>query len=155
VDLNLYLYMLEISDQLEVLSYFSPDILLNSLVKNALPALLFWALWLLPNEDKAVIRQKLITTLFLAATAIFVGRTANMALPYKLRPMYDPTVAQNPVVNVDLSGWSAFPSDHAALFFSLAACFLWINRFAGTIILLHAVFIVSIPRIFYTPHRYS
>jgi undecaprenyl-diphosphatase len=147
VDLKLYLYMLEVAGRIEVFSYFPPNLMLNPFIKNVPPVVLFWVLWFLPNSNIAATRQKLIVTLFAAITAIFVGRVINMALPFKLRPMYDPSVTQTPVVDVDLSGWSAFPSDHAALFFSLAMCFLVINRFAGILAFLHAAFIVSIPRI--------
>jgi len=147
MDLKLYLYMFELAGRFEIFSYLPPNLILNPFIKNVPPVILFWALWFFPNDEIAATRQKLITTLFVAATAIFVGRAINMVLPFKLRPMYDPTVTQTPVVNFDLSEWSAFPSDHAALFFSLAMCFLLINRFAGILALLHAVFIVSIPRI--------
>ena len=109
--------------------------------------ILFWALWVLPNKDVAATRQKLIASLFVAAMAIVSARVISLALPFKLRPMYDTIVAQNPIVNVDLSEWSAFPSDHATLFFSLAMCFLMINRFAGILAFFHALLIVSVPRI--------
>ena len=147
MDQQFYTYLHDIAGQFEVFSYIPPDWFLSPFVKNVPPVVLFWILWLFPYGDIAVTRQKLITTVFVAATAVFTGRALNMALPFKLRPMYDPTVTQSPVVNVDLSEWSAFPSDHAALFFSLALCFLLINRFAGILALFHAIFIVSIPRI--------
>ena len=132
--------MFELAGRFEIFSYLPPNLILNPFIKNVPPVILFWALWFFPNDEIAATRQKLITTLFVAATAIFVGRAIKMVLPFKLRPMYDPTVTQTPVVNVDLSEWSAFSSDHAALFFSLAMCFLLINRFAGILALLHAVF---------------
>jgi undecaprenyl-diphosphatase len=122
-------------------------LILNPFIKNVPPVILFWALWVLPNKDVAATRQKLIASLFVAAMAIVSARVISLALPFKLRPMYDTIVAQNPIVNVDLSEWSAFPSDHATLFFSLAMCFLMINRFAGILAFFHALLIVSVPRI--------
>lgn len=152
MNVNLYLYMHELSEQFGVFAFLASEIFLNPFIKNVPPVIIYWVLWFSPNDNIAIKRQKLIITLFVAVSAIFLGRVTNMVLPFKLRPMYDAAVTQNPVVNPVLSEWSAFPSDHAVLFFSLAACFLLINRFAGSLALLHAVFIVSIPRILYGFH---
>jgi undecaprenyl-diphosphatase len=147
VDLSIYFYMHEVAGRFGVFSYFSPNLILNPFIKNVPPVILFWALWVLPNKEVAATRQKLIASLFVAAMAICSARVISLTLPFKLRPMYDPVVSQNPIVNIDLSEWSAFPSDHATLFFSLAMCFLMINRFAGILAFFHATLIVSIPRI--------
>jgi len=147
MDLQFYLYLYELADRVELFSYISPDFILNPLVKSVPPAILFWVLWFFPHGDIAAKRQKLMLSLIVAAVAICTGRGLSLILPFKLRPMYEATITQIPYVNVDLSEWSAFPSDHAVLFFSLVTCFFWIGRFVGTLAFLHAVFIVLLPRI--------
>ena len=40
------------------------------------------------------------------------------------------------------------PSDHAVLFFAMAAGMLMLNRAIGYLLLVHAVFIIGLPRVF-------
>jgi undecaprenyl-diphosphatase len=48
--------------------------------------------------------------------------------------------------------WSSFPSDHAALFFALATCILFVSRGAGILAFCHAFFVVSLPRVYVGLH---
>ena len=54
--------------------------------------------------------------------------------------------------NVALESWSSFPSDHAVLFFTLAAGLWLISRPIGLIALFHAIFVVCLPRIYLGLH---
>ena len=108
--------------------------------------MVFWFLWFYPSESKEHARQKLLATIATAVVAISSGRFLATALPFRLRPKFDPAVVDL-ITTPRFSEWSSFPSDHAVLFFSLALCFLMINRVAGVLALLHATLIVSLPRI--------
>ena len=44
------------------------------------------------------------------------------------------------------------PSDHAVLFFALAVGFFFVNRWAGLAALVHAVFVVSLTRVYLALH---
>ena len=76
-------------------------------------------------------------------------------LPFRNRPMNDigfsflPPLGYNPNL---LEGWSSFPSDHAALFFGLAAGIFSISKRIGRFALLHAIVIVSLPRLYLGIH---
>jgi undecaprenyl-diphosphatase len=47
-----------------------------------------------------------------------------------------------------LQGWSAFPSDHAVMFFALAAGIYLVHRWLGSVLFLHAAIVVSLPRVY-------
>lgn len=86
-----------------------------------------------------------------ALAAIAVGRTLQVVMPDRPRPMHDPQLGfQLPhgVDPSDLQGWSSFPSDHAVLFFALStALFLW-SRTVGVLGFIWASLIVCLPRIY-------
>ena len=98
----------------------------NSLTKSAPLGVMFWLLWFLYDARRD--RARLLGTLAVAVIAIFVGRVAALALPHRVRPMHQADSGwrlPDGVVPEPLEGWSSFPSDHAVLFFALAACFFW------------------------------
>lgn len=90
-----------------------------------------------------------------ALAAIAVGRTLQVVMPDRPRPMHDPQLGfQLPhgVDPSDLQGWSSFPSDHAVLFFALStALFLW-SRTVGVLGFIWASLIVCLPRIYIGLH---
>jgi len=52
----------------------------------------------------------------------------------------------------DLVNWSAFPSDHAAMFSAFAVGMCFISWRAGLIALLYSLFIICLPRIYLGLH---
>ena len=149
MDLEIYTFMTGFVDQSKVFDNVALSLALNPIFKSLPPALLFWFLWYFPCDEILAVRKKLIASLFVAIAAIIVGRVSSLIFPFKLRPMFDSAVSNVGLNSIEggLSKWSAFPSDHATLYFSLAMCFFLINRRAGAIAFIHALFIVSIPRI--------
>ena len=76
-------------------------------------------------------------------------------LPFRERPLHSAAIdLQIPdALDVEaLSGWSSFPSDHATLFFALAIGIGLVSRVAGRLILVHAIFVVSLPRVYLGLH---
>lgn len=124
------------------------------IVKGVVPALLFWCLWFVPSLSDLRGRLKLITLLVVAFSAIAVGRIFALTLPFRYRPIHeDGLEVRGPLAGDDLlDGWSSFPSDHAVLYFALAAGFLVVSRPAGLIAMLHAALIVSVPRVYLGLH---
>lgn len=113
--------------------------------------LLWWGLWFKPRDDHHEARSKLIAVLACAIGAIIVGRGLAALLPFRLRPMHDPTVDSILPIGAwgrTLDGWSSMPSDHAVLFFALAMGTFFVHRKVGYLLLAHAVIVIGLPRIF-------
>jgi undecaprenyl-diphosphatase len=52
-----------------------------------------------------------------------------------------------------LINWNAFPSDHAALFYTLAAGLFFVSRRMGVIALSYVFFLVCLPRVYLGLHH--
>ena len=117
--------------------------------------LILWSLWFLESPEFAKRRERLIAILISALVIVLATRIMAEILPFRLRPMHDPDVLAN-LPNwsdpAELEGWSSMPSDHASLFFGLAMGFFLMNRVAGVIAFILAVFVVSLPRIYFALH---
>lgn len=124
------------------------------LVKGMVPALIFWCLWFMPGFTDLRTRLKLIAVLVASVVAIIVGRALAVTLPFRDRPIHtDGLLTHGPMAGSDaLETWSSFPSDHAVLYFALAAGFLLISRTAGVIALLHAAIVICLPRAYLGLH---
>jgi undecaprenyl-diphosphatase len=127
----------------------------SHLFKGVVPVAILWGLWFIhpvgePKRD--VTRARLASAMLVACVAIGIGRAAAVLLPFRLRPIYDDSlglkVLVDPFPGEDFSEWSSLPSDHAVLFFALAMGIFVANRTWGIVALMHALFIVSLPRIF-------
>ena len=53
---------------------------------------------------------------------------------------------------ITIDGWSAFPSDHAALFFALTVGILFISRGAGVLAISYVAVFICLPRIYVGLH---
>lgn len=127
----------------------------SNLFKGGIIVALLWMFWLQPSAEIERRRRAILSTLAGCAAAILAARLLAVLLPFRDRPMnnigftflsplgYDPRM---------LEGWSSFPSDHAALFFGLAAGIFPLSRKVGTFVLLHAVIVVSLPRLYLGIH---
>lgn len=127
----------------------------NHLLKGIPVMVLWWGLWFWSTADQVRMRAGLLSALFCALVAIFVGRGLNLALPFRYRPMHDPGMdATLPIGATErmLDGWSSMPSDHAVLFFALAAGLFAVHRAVGYVLLAHATFVVGLPRVFMGYH---
>ncbi|SDF10815.1 phosphatase PAP2 family protein [Limimaricola pyoseonensis] len=122
----------------------------NPLFKGVPVMMLVWALWTRPAPHRAQLRARLAAALVAGVLAIALGRALSMLLPYRPRPIHDPDLALRVADTLGahtLNGWSSMPSDHAVLFFALAAGIAMAHRLAGLVAGLHALVVVSLPRI--------
>jgi undecaprenyl-diphosphatase len=123
----------------------------NNLFKGGLIVPLIWWAWFRPNADKADTRQQLICAIFACLVAVLIARGLAIMLPFRNRPM---TVAalhfQRPygADEGNLINWSSFPSDHAAVFFSLAMSIFFVWRAAGIAALSYVFLFISMPRLY-------
>lgn len=135
-----------------IVGHVSEDLLLNGGFVMAL----FWWAWM-SSDDRArpEKREILISGLVGSVFALFVARALALGLPFRERPMSNPLVGARIPYGLNRSNlmdWSSFPSDHATLFFCLAVTLWMVSRRLGLIALFHAVFVVSLPRIYSGVH---
>jgi len=125
--------------------------LLNfELVKGGVTMALFWAAWFGRGTDEKR-REILVATLVAAAVALAVTMALAILLPFRLRPMLE-FQSEGMVVPPSWGEWSAFPSDHATLFFALATGLLRASPSLGALALAHAFVVVSLPRVYLGIH---
>lgn len=128
------------------------------LVKGLFAACILVMLLSARTQDRTARRNQVYTTLLLVFAAIFLGRILQMVLPFSPRPLHteglDLALAAGLSPDV-LKQDSSFPSDHALMFFTLAASVLFYHRAAGAILMAHALIIISLPRIVLGFHWFS
>jgi undecaprenyl-diphosphatase len=118
---------------------------------------LLWYLWF--RDERLETRQRLVAIVVMSVVALFLARALALSLPFRARPLSDPTINFVMPYGIDgsddLINWSAFPSDHAALFFALAAGFLLVSRGWGVAALLFSTFMICLPRLYAGYHSPS
>jgi undecaprenyl-diphosphatase len=126
---------------------------LNYFLKTIPWMIAIWWLWFSPKnvEDQLLRRAKLLTCLLGTVLAIALNFFLTYVLPFRSRPMHEPSlsfVAPFGVDVNDLTEWSSFPSDHAAMIFALVLGIWMISSRLGIIGLAHALIIFLFPRIY-------
>ncbi len=117
--------------------------------------LLWWAWFPDERADAKTRREILASGMIACAFSWGVSRVLSHALPFRERPLREPTLhfrlplGANPTA---LVGWSSFPSDHAAVYFTLAACLCFVSRRAGAVAVAWALLVTSLPRVYLGLH---
>jgi undecaprenyl-diphosphatase len=89
---------------------------------------LIWYLWFCSTEPEY--RSRILIGTLGAAFSGILSRGLQVTIPIHLRPLHNPELAFLPPLGVDpnrLNHWNSFPSDHAAVFFSLATV-IWFGK---------------------------
>jgi undecaprenyl-diphosphatase len=126
------------------------------LTKGVLPLAILWAIWFKAGDSQQWRREMVVAILMSGFIAFLLGRLAALALPFRLRPVYDPNIHLTfPLTNETgsfLRMWSSFPSDHAALWMAIAAGIFLVWRWIGVLAILHCIILVCLPRIYLGLH---
>jgi undecaprenyl-diphosphatase len=123
----------------------------SDLLKGGVMVAPIWWAWFRPNVDKDDTRQHLICAIVACLVALVIARGLAIMLSFGARPM---TVAalhfQRPYGSDDggLIDWSSFPSDHAAVFFSLAMSIFFVWRTSGIAALSYVFLFIAMPRLY-------
>jgi undecaprenyl-diphosphatase len=123
-----------------------------NLTKGGIALGLFWWAWF--KKDEGVVPEKrefLIFAFVSSSIAMFVAQVLTFTLPYRERPLREPLIHFRVPYGVYDELWhtlTSFPSDHAALFFCLAATLWMVSRRLGIVAVCHALFVVCLPRIY-------
>jgi undecaprenyl-diphosphatase len=127
----------------------------NLLIKGGAITALFWWAWFREGEEKTRHREFIVSGLAMAFVSLFVARMLALFLPFRERPLRVAALNFHLPIGAtgsDMIHWSSFPSDHAALYFSLATSIYFISRRLGLLAYCHALFIVCLPRVYLGLH---
>ena len=127
----------------------------NGLFKGIFVAMVLVGIWVWRGNAPLSRRAGVIATIIVSVVAIAVGRALANLLPFSLRPVHSPGVEINMPIGASvttLEGWSSMPSDHAILYAAIAVSVFLFSRWVGAFLLLHATFIVMLPRVFLGLH---
>jgi undecaprenyl-diphosphatase len=123
----------------------------NPLVKGIPIAMVIWGLWFATTTEELHRRSQVLALLVVSIVAIFLGRLLALIMPFRLRPIHEPTVTNiipHGLSERTLDGWSSMPSDHAVMFFALAAGIALIHKGLGIFAAFYAILVISAPRIY-------
>jgi undecaprenyl-diphosphatase len=155
---NIDFRILEMFNQVVGQSYWRDNVVQqishNNIFKGVPVFMLWWGLWFAGTRSEKS-RTGLMAVIVISVAAIFVGRLLALLLPFRLRPIHDPELDINLPYGISertLEGLSSMPSDHAVLFFSLAVGIFFVHRIAGIFLILHAILVISLPRIYMAVH---
>ena len=124
-------------------------------VTGALMVALLYYCWFNSNSMEA--RARLLLGFGAVLISAVTSRLLQISLPLRLRPMHTVESGFNPLPGIDptlASNWGSFPSDHAALFFALAAVVWRQSRWLGLLATASALFGV-LPRVYLGLHYLS
>jgi undecaprenyl-diphosphatase len=127
----------------------------NDMLKGGFAVALVWWVWFRPVPHRQRVREIVLATLLTCFAALLLGRALAQALPFRLRPIQDLGFGFVPPYGADpklLEHWSSMPSDHAILFVTLAVGLLRAAPPFGAVLLLHALFVVCLPRVYLGLH---
>jgi undecaprenyl-diphosphatase len=155
-DFGIISYLNQFAHRSPDLDYIIMLIGSNALAKGGVITALIWWAWFRPGENKERDHEYLFYGILASLFSVLAARALADALPFRDRPFANPALNFQLPYHVDfldhMIHWSSFPSDHAALFFALAICILFVSRGAGIFALLHAFFVVSLPRVYMGMH---
>jgi undecaprenyl-diphosphatase len=125
----------------------------NHLVKGGIVmAFVWWAWFCRGGRRQAIERRKtVVATLAAAAAALAVSFVVQMLLPFRPRPIHEPALALRVPIGLAadvMANWSSFPSDHATLFFALAAGLFFVSRRLGMAAAAYVTFVIALPRLY-------
>lgn len=125
----------------------------------ATSAVIVFLLWLVIFDGRRPGRlrdryEMIFASAFLAMLATLIARLIAVSLPFRARPIATPALGFTPPGggSLVLIHWSAFPSDHAALFFALCAGIFPVSRRIGWVSLSWVSLLVCFPCLYLGVH---
>lgn len=128
----------------------------SELLKGAVFVSILWWYWFRGGEAILVkqTREHLISTFAAGLVGIIVARGLALALPFRVRPRFEPELHFVPVKNAGawFVDWSSFPSDHAVIFAALAFGIGYISKRTAIFAFLYTLLVVALPRMYLGYH---
>jgi membrane-associated phospholipid phosphatase len=136
--------------------YFVLLISKNYVLKTGVITALLGFLWFRERSDDTDHRATLLFGLLASCGAVLIARILSVVVPFRERPLRSPFLHFVRPFDVDpqaILGWSAFPSDNAALFFGLAASIYLLSRRAGILVFCHMALVIGFARVYLGYHH--
>lgn len=127
-------------------------------LKGGVAMAVLWWLWFHSREERNQARQCVLPTILMSMAALLVARSLAYALPFRPRPCMAPGIDFRMPYTMTtqwLMHWSAFPSDHAVLFFALATGIYSAWRKLGLLLYLYFTLLVCFPRLYLGIHWFT
>ena len=114
-------------------------------------------LWFVADQKQRERRMTIVATAISGFAALFVARILALSLPFRDRPLARIDLGFILPANYGLEArtWSAFPSDHAVMALALVTGIWMISRPLGILVLIHAILIICMPRLYFGLHHPS
>jgi len=130
------------------------------LLKGAVAVAVLWAVWFGSAPDPWRNRETVLKTILAGLLAAGISRAVQNFLPHRPRPMHAapdfiPPGGIGPEQIEWMRSWSSFPSDHAALFFALAAGIWPVNRRLSAGLFAWTAIVICVPRVYLGLHYVS
>lgn len=124
-----------------------------NLFKGGVVLTALWAVW---ASGRPQARETVLATLFGSFVSLGIARGIANLLPYRERPASNPALhfrLPTGMITERLIHWSAFPSDHAALFIGLAAGVWLVSKRGGALLFGYCVAFILFPRLYLGVHH--
>ncbi|PYN75965.1 MAG: hypothetical protein DMD96_26535 [Candidatus Rokuibacteriota bacterium] len=127
-------------------------------VQGGVVMVLVWGAWFSQGEtpESRQTRAAMLSSLVGVYACILLTLVLRVVLPFRARPMVDPTSAfQMPYLPngaMPTAESTSFPSGHAAVLFALAIGLWSISRTLGIVAGFHGLFVVCLPRVYFGRH---
>lgn len=135
------------------------DALITASDKRVLPGgvVLFLLCWALFDQQKdGRLRRDaglVVGTMLTSSLAVLMARLLARTLPFRARPIACQDLHfRAPGTDTGLMAWSSFPSDHAAMYVTLAFGVLFVSRRLGWITMAWVTFVICLPRLYLGIH---
>lgn len=126
------------------------------LTKGVVPLAILCAIWFQSGDSQRLRRETVVATLCAGLAAFVLGRLLALTLPFRVRPLYEPSVDLSFPLSDPTGGgmrlWSSFPSDHASLWMAIAIGIFLVWRWIGVLAIVHCVVFVCLPRVYLGLH---
>jgi undecaprenyl-diphosphatase len=123
--------------------------------KGGVIMMLFWWAWFIPDNQSEDRRQTLISTVLAVPFSFVLSRLIGILVPFRMRPIFVADLHLRTAYSFSpqpLFHWNAFPSDHAALFFTIITGLFLASRRLGVIALVYGLLFVCMPRVYLGLH---
>ena len=127
------------------------------LLKGGVIISMLWWAWFHGGADQRRRNREITVITFLGChLSLLAARVLAHSTAFRIRPMlseelhFVPPISIPPASNWDT--WNSFPSDHAALFFSLALGVFLVTRAAGGVLMLYFATIIVFCRVYTGVH---
>lgn len=123
---------------------------------HLIPLVLLWWIWFRNGASAARDREIVVSTILASFAALIAGRALAFCLPFRLRPFANPDLGLKFPIDAAthaLRTWSAFPSDHAMLWFALATGIYLASRRLGIVALIYVALVICLPRVYLGLHH--